>query len=156
MILNRFQFLGLLVVCFVTSCSSVPSGKREPTTIIRIPVPGDDLEGHTTWYRGYVVKTNSARAGGIIRVQIVGDVTRPGWLSVPQGTTVLEAIKEAGGFGEFALAKRIQVTDTAGKTTTLPLHRQKMSPQLPSRVWCGAGQGDYILQPNSRVYVPRH
>lgn len=153
--LNRPQFLGLLIVCFVTSCGSIPSGKKEPTTIIRIPIHGNDLEGHTSWYRGYVVKTNSARAGGIIRVQIVGEVTRPGWLSVPQGTTVLEAITEAGGFSDFALAKRIQVTDAVGKTTRLPLHRQEMSPQLPSRVWCGPSLGDYVLEPNSRVYVPR-
>jgi hypothetical protein len=49
-------------------------------------------------YIGHIVAINSVEPDHTIRVLVGGCINRPGWIKVPKGTTVLGAIKRAGGF----------------------------------------------------------
>lgn len=55
------------------------------------------------------VVPTAPEAPPVISVYVVGEVNRPGLLSVAPGTTVLQLFAQMGGFTNFAAKKRIQL-----------------------------------------------
>lgn len=154
--LRTVKLASLAMALIGTGCGSLLGQAKARMTLIDIPVHhshGMPEDVKTTWYRGYVLTTNSLAAGNTIEVVVRGEVGRIGSISVAQGTTVLEAIKMAGGFTEFALATRVQIDD-AKHRHRLNLHRQRRFLKR-SRVWFGDGSGDFVLEPGATIYVGR-
>ena len=108
----------------------------------------------TSWYRAFMLTTNSLAPADEIQVEVRGEVCKPGPISVPRGTTVLEAIKAAGGVTEFAFTRRVWVIG-AKHHGALSLHRQRRSFLSPNRVWYGDGPGDFVLEPGAIIDVGR-
>lgn len=57
-----------------------------------------------------------AKAKPTIDIYVMGEVAKPGKLSVAPGTTVLQLFAEMGGFSKFAATKRIQLRRTDSET----------------------------------------
>ncbi len=60
------------------------------------------------------LRTNDLDPSKTITVRVSGQVIQPGVFELPQGTTLLEAILEAGGFTEFSARSHILVTTSRG------------------------------------------
>jgi protein involved in polysaccharide export with SLBB domain len=155
--LKNLGFAISAIALIATGCSSLLAQSKARITLIDIPVHHVHVHGPKditiTWYRADVLTTNSLSAGDKIEVIVRGEVGRLGLISVAQGTTLLEAIKLAGGFTERALARSVLVED-AKHRHSLKLHRQKKFLRR-SRVWFGDGTGDFVLEPGTTIYVPR-
>lgn len=82
------------------------------------------------------------------RVRVTGAVTRPVSLNYRQGMTVLDAILEAGGLGEFASGnKAILIRQYEGKTVSVPLRLEDMLVR-------GEVKANHILVPGDIISVP--
>lgn len=62
--------------------------------------------------------TEQFRSRGQIDIYVMGEVETPGMLEVDRGTTLLQALSQAGGFSDFAAKKRIQLRRTDPQTGT--------------------------------------
>ena len=109
------------------------------------------------WYKGaavsaYIIRTNSLSPGDIIRVQVDGVVMNPGWIELPNGSTVLEAVKQAGGFDQWADYREIYVKQD-GQEYFLRLHHERLWRRGCGRVWYGPGHSDFVLASDAKVFV---
>src|SRR5437870_2389311 len=59
---------------------------------------------------GHIVATNTLEPNRTIRALVAGEVNRPGWLTIAKGTTVLGAIKRAGGFTRISASYYVRIT----------------------------------------------
>jgi len=80
-----------------------------------------------------------------ISVTIWGEVQHPQAYSFPAGTRLADAISRAGGFGEWAAKKAVQVRRKDGSTYQYNLRR-------PGKRGYG---GDTVLRDGDLVLVPR-
>jgi len=95
-----------------------------------------------------------------VEVLVGGRVQLPGLVRLPVGGTVLQAISLAGGFGEMAFTKRIEITKR-DKTILVFLHFRR-SPVSGHRIaWYGSKDWngdetvmDYVLDDGDKVNVP--
>lgn len=80
------------------------------------------------------------------KVHVLGQVKKPGSFSFAAGMTVIEAITNAGGFGQHASTNSVSVTRVVdGKEQRFVLPVRDI----------GAGQApNFVLQPGDIVYVP--
>jgi hypothetical protein len=151
------KLAGLAMALIAAGCGSLLGRPNARLTLIDIPVHHvhgmpDDVK--TTWYRAYVLKTNSLGSGEAIKVGVRGEVGKVSSISVPRGTTVLEAIKMAGGFTEFALPRKVIVVNPKHHQI-LSLHRQRRGLLRRSLVWLGDGSSDFVLEPDTTIGVSR-
>jgi SLBB domain len=120
---------------------------------------------------GHIVRTNSLDPNQTIRVLVSGQVKQPGWVTVPKGTTVLGAIKRAGGFASVGASYYVRITrgtaKYAYKLATEPLRHTAPDHY---RIWYGPytwsnskgrklmdkrARSDVVLEPEDQVHVPR-
>jgi protein involved in polysaccharide export with SLBB domain len=105
-------------------------------------------------------------------VVVDGEIHRPGAVQVPRGSTILDAIKQAGGFTDYALARRI-VVERAGSRISFMLRREEMGVGFRNhyRIWYVPSRPnlmahrdepvdstlktDAVLEPDDRIFVPR-
>lgn len=99
-----------------------------------------------------------ARAGsGVssrLSIYFLGEVNSPGAIEVKAGTTLLQAIAQAGGFNRFAAVKRVQLrrTDKSGKQQVYTFNYNDV---LNGSTSIGATQlapGDVIVVPPRRLF----
>jgi polysaccharide export outer membrane protein len=82
------------------------------------------------------------------RVYVLGEVNRPGALSLLPHMTVLEALASAGGFTPFAKEKKIYVLrNQSGKQNRYPFNYKEA-------MRGGALQRDFPLVPGDTIMVP--
>lgn len=82
------------------------------------------------------------------RVRVTGAVANPVSLNYRQGMTVLDAVLEAGGLGEFAAGnKAVLIRRHEGKTVSVPL-------RLESMLVRGKVEGNHVLIPGDIISVP--
>jgi polysaccharide export outer membrane protein len=82
------------------------------------------------------------------RVRVTGAVANPVSLNYRQGMTVLDAILEAGGLGEFASGnKAVLIRRHDGKTVSVPLRLEDMLVR-------GVVKGNHVLIPGDIITVP--
>lgn len=89
-----------------------------------------------------------------ITVYVLGESAKPGALTVPRGTTVLQLFATTGGFSKFAATKRIQLRRT-GKDGTETIYR--VDYDAIQRGTSAQGKttlvdGDVILIPQRRLF----
>ncbi|QMU61467.1 MAG: sugar ABC transporter substrate-binding protein [Gammaproteobacteria bacterium] len=82
------------------------------------------------------------------RVRVTGAVLEPISLDYRQGMTVIDAVLEAGGLGEFAAGNRaILIRKNEGKTVSVPLRLEDMLVR-------GEINSNHILLPGDIITVP--
>lgn len=80
-----------------------------------------------------------------LRVQVLGEARLPGHLSLPQGSTAMQAIAQAGGPTEKADLESVLVTHRDGKTETVNF----------KAVGQGDAAGDIVLQDGDTLMIPK-
>lgn len=87
-------------------------------------------------------------------IYLMGEIAKPGRLAVPPGTTILQAIAEAGGPTKFAADKRIELhrknPQTGQDTTWTTALQSPKHGQLPTTT--PLKSGDVILIPTKRLF----
>src|SRR3989449_7221517 len=85
---------------------------------LRLPATGDtslagvrrtDLEAHLTRELGRYIKDPVVQARALIRISVVGEVTRPGYYAVPSDLVVADALMVAGGATKDARVDRLRI-----------------------------------------------
>jgi hypothetical protein len=104
----------LLVLC--AGCQSPLQTKSEKTVLAASF--GPELTYH-------VLRTNDLDSSRTITVQVNGEVVHPGTFTFPQGTTLLEAILEAGGFTKYSAKSHIYVKILVGTCFDMDLGETK-------------------------------
>ena len=101
----------------------------------------------------------SRPAGSVIgsaRVSIyfLGEVNKPGMLEVRRGTTLLQALAQAGGFSRFAAVKRVQLrrTDATGKQQIYSFNYKDVLEGRSSIGSTQLGAGDVIVVPTRKLF----
>ena len=160
----RCAAFGLLAAWFaavLSGCRTPPlapaSASAVDETILVCTGPKDPPPRD---YIGHIVATNAVDRSSTIRVRVSGCVKTPGEITVPRGTTVLGAVKRAGG---FVLASSNYVWIERGqKASMYVLVHEPLVPELPGhyRVWyagyeCGPATGwRGIIDKQSQSDVP--
>ena len=101
--------------------------------------------------------TPNADTARSLTVYLMGEVAKPGRLDVPRGTTLLQAIAEAGGPTKFAADKRIELhrhnpQTGEDKTYTFSLSTQKSPKPNPIPPTTELAKGDVIVIPTRRLF----
>jgi len=82
------------------------------------------------------------------RVRVTGAVGAPVSLTYRQGMTVIDAVLEAGGLGEFAAGnKAVLIRRHEGKTVSVPVRLEDMLVR-------GKVEGNHVLIPGDIISVP--
>lgn len=89
----------------------------------------------------------------MISVQFLGQVKHAGTLELPQGTTLLEGLAQAGGFTEWAHPRGLVVTQRDGRMFRPELHRVNVWRTWQSFAWYGE-TSDWLLEDGAKVEVP--
>ena len=99
-----------------------------------------------------VAPAQTAAAGTMIDVYVIGEANKPGKYSVAQGTTILQFLAEIGGFTPYAATKRIQLrrTDAKGHETLMTLNYQAVANGGVDTLSGTVDNGDVFVIP------PRH
>jgi hypothetical protein len=152
-----FRILGCAVVLAFALTASTGCQSARPSSqalVLEIPRFDDDP------YLAEVALPQNRALGGNIRVFVRGEVMSPGSYVVPEGTTVLEAIKAAGGFSHFAHTAKIRMY-RQGSTRVLWLQGQKR-PLKRRLIWYSSDETgtrsapeDFILEPNITIEISR-
>ena len=89
-----------------------------------------------------------------IDVFVLGEVGNSGRLSVEPGTTLLQAISQFGGFGDFAATKRIQLRrkDRNGTERIYPINYDAILQGTSPNGTTTLIEGDVILVPTRRLF----
>lgn len=145
---NSFILL-LAVVAGTAACKTGPSPRRPVT--VQIPrFNGKPIKAD-------IRNTNELSVQKWITVKVGGEVFRPNTYQLPEGTTVLGAIKSAGGFTSFAFAKKIRVAQ-GGKNYALRLQRETYGWKRRERVWypdVHSSKNDFGLEDGATITVDR-
>ena len=82
----------------------------------------------------------------------MGEVAKPGGMDVLPGTTLLQALAEAGGFTKFGASKRIELrrTDPSSHTERVYLFNYRGSGGISGSTVLQAG--DVIVVPERRLF----
>jgi polysaccharide export outer membrane protein len=92
-----------------------------------------------------------------LSVCLMGEVAKPGCFDVPRGTTLLQAIAEAGGPTKFAADKRIELhrhNPQTGEDTTYTFALSTNKPNKPNPIptTTELAKGDVIVIPTRRLF----
>lgn len=91
----------------------------------------------------------------INKIYFVGEVGSPGLREVERGTTLLQALSQAGGFTNFAATKRVQLRRTNAKTGLQSVYQidyNALANGAAMRNDFPLHDGDVILVPERRLF----
>jgi protein involved in polysaccharide export with SLBB domain len=158
--MNAFLTVCLLVVALLSA------GCRAPREDMKMHV------GFSEDFKAHICRSSAPNTNSVMRVSVEGDVHHPGPLELPSGSTILDAIKQAGGFTDFAQTRHL-VVERRGSRIGFLLRREMMGVRFRNhyRVWYIPARwnrkaqreeptdrtirGDAVLEPNDCVYVAR-
>jgi polysaccharide export outer membrane protein len=112
-------------------------------------VPRADLEAHLTRELGRYINDPVVQARALIRVSVLGEVTRPGFYAVPLDLVLADALMVAGGATQHARVDRLSILRGesalwSGKQLQTEIARGSTLEQL------GIRAGDRIQVPGQR------
>ena len=90
-----------------------------------------------------------------INVYIMGAVNSPGKVKVRSGTTLLQALAQAGGFTKFAATKRVQLRRTnssTGQTSVYNFNYKAIEDGSANASAIFLKKGDVIVVPERRLF----
>ena len=90
-----------------------------------------------------------------IAIYMLGEVAKPGLVEVKPGTTILQALSQAGGLSPFAATKRVQLRrrdPQSGQEYVYKINYRAISDgaALTGNVYLS--EGDVILIPERRLF----
>lgn len=93
-------------------------------------------------------------AAAPVTVHVLGEAGRAGKITVPPGTTLLQAFAEMGGFSKFAAVRRIQLRrpDGRGGETVFPIDYTAIERGQSNAGMTVLRNGDVILVPQRRLF----
>ncbi len=109
--LGACPIFGLLMIALWSG------GCQHPREQVKVPYHDSG------YYHGRIVRGGARDTNNVITVMVHGEIRNPGTLQVPRGSTILEVIKQAGGFTDFAYSKRIEI-QRAGSSHRYLLRRE--------------------------------
>lgn len=145
---KHFIFL-FAVITGITACKTDKSRHRPVT----LKIPRFNGSSKNVDIRN----TNEISSHTLITVKIGGEVVHPDTYQLPQGTTLLEAVKVAGEFTPFAFPKKIQVSQR-GKIYALRLRQEVYGFKRRERAWypdTHTPENDFRLEDGAIIYVGR-
>jgi polysaccharide export outer membrane protein len=92
---------------------------------------------------------------GLQKVYVLGQVGSPGLREIEPGTTLLQAVSLAGGFGRFAATKRIQLRRTdlqTGQERLFLFNFAAVERGAPIQSMITLREGDVIIVPERRLF----
>jgi polysaccharide export outer membrane protein len=122
---------------------------------LRLPAIGEislagvrrsDLEAHLTRELGRFIKDPVVQARALIRVSVVGEVTRPGYYAVPTDLVLADALMLAGGATQAARVDRLRIL--RGNTSLWGGN------ELQAQIARGATLEDLGISAGDRIQVP--
>jgi polysaccharide export outer membrane protein len=122
---------------------------------LRLPAIGEislagvrrtDLEAHLTRELGRYIKDPVVQAHALIRVSVVGEVTRPGYYAVPIDLVLADALMLAGGATKDARVDRLSIL--RGNSSLWSGN------QLQTEIARGATLDDLGVRGGDRIQVP--
>ena len=143
--------------------------------IVGCKVPQADLNMHLALredFNAHIWRTSPPDTNTVIQVFIEGEVHHAGPLELPGHSTILDAIKQDGGFTPFASTK-VLVVERSGSRIAFVLRREPLGVGFRNhyRVWYVPGRwnpvtrreepadraasGDAVLQAGDRIWVYR-
>jgi hypothetical protein len=135
---------------------------RSPHSAFQSPQPAEEtialysspVDPPHPIYVGHVATTNSLDRDLPIRVLVMGNVVRPGWLTIPKGTTALGAIRRAGGFSWGS--SNVLFIKRGGQKYKYSLVWEPLAPELDYRIWYGenGAPSDFLLEAGDALTVP--
>lgn len=109
-------------------------------------VPRGDLETHLTRELGHYIKDPVVQARALIRVSVLGEVTRPGYYAVPLDLVLADALMVAGGATQRARVDQLRILRGSSALWS--------GNNLQSAVARGATLEDLGLRAGDRIQVP--
>ncbi len=158
--MNVLQAICLLGIGFLST------GCRSPQEDLQMHLP----LGHA--FYAHIQRTSLPNTNSLIRLFVGGAVHHPDRVDLASGSTVLDAIKLAGGFTDFASTRRL-VVERRGSRIGLVLRREVVGVGFRNhyRVWYApprpkpsthgnepmdrAAKTDFILESDDRIWVPQ-
>lgn len=110
-------------------------------------VKRENVQAHLTTEIGKYVKNPSVRAQTLVRVAVLGEVTRAGYFALPSDALLSDVINEAGGPTGEAEMKKIQLS-RRGKV----VHQ---GAQLRNAIAAGRTLNEMGMQAGDEIIVPR-
>jgi polysaccharide export outer membrane protein len=98
--------------------------------------------------------TATAPVEKTIDIFVMGEVTQPGKVSVAEGTTLLQALAQIGGFSKFAATKRVQLrrADKSGRERVYNINYNDILAGTSSIGMTTLAEGDVIIVPERRLF----
>ncbi|SFJ55908.1 polysaccharide biosynthesis/export family protein [Celeribacter neptunius] len=88
-----------------------------------------------------------------IDIYVIGEVNNPGMLSIAGGSTLLQALSQAGGFTDFAAEKRVQLRRVVeGRETVAKLNYKRVLNGEAGVALSEMQDGDVIVVPARRLF----
>ena len=109
-------------------------------------VPRADLEAHLTRELGRFIKDPVVQARALIRVSVIGEVTRPGYYAVPIDLVLADALMVAGGATKDARIDQMRVV--RGESSLWSGN------QLQTEIARGATLDQLGIRAGDRIQVP--
>ncbi|HWC72396.1 MAG TPA: SLBB domain-containing protein [Gemmatimonadales bacterium] len=109
-------------------------------------VPRADLESHMTRELGRYLKDPVVEARALIRVSVLGEVTKPGYYAVPVDLVLADALMVAGGATKDARVDQMKIF--RGSTTLW------QGNQLQSQIAQGATLDQLGMKAGDRIQIP--
>jgi polysaccharide export outer membrane protein len=112
-----------------------------------VGVHREDIQPYLTREVGKYLKTPIVRARALIRIGLLGELTRPGYYNVPSDALVSDVLTAAGGPTKDSRMEKSRV-DRAGATVV-------KSDSLRQAIAAGLTIGQIGMQSGDNVFVPR-
>lgn len=109
-------------------------------------VPRAELEAHLTRELGHYIKDPVVQARALIRVSVLGEVTRPGFYAVPIDLVLADALMLAGGATQDARVDRLSIL--RGNSSLWSGN------QLQTQIARGATLDELGVRAGDRIQVP--
>jgi len=147
--LRRVVRLGTWLVLGVYTSGAASAG-----TPAYVGVEGwsaTETESNPSAFGPWLSPYNKGETGGeerlLVPVNVWGEVKKPGYYEVPDGTDAVEVVSYAGGPTEYANLSRVHLTRTGAGVTVVDI-----------RGYLGSGDMDAVpmLKPGDTVYVTRN
>ncbi len=94
----------------------------------------------------------AAETGEIITIYVMGEASAPGAKPVPQGTTFLQALSQAGGLTPFAATKRIQLRRAGNPGQVISVNYAAIMKGAGMNVDPVLVEGDVIIIPERGLF----
>lgn len=101
------------------------------------------------------VREAKEREPETINIYLMGEVATPGPKAILPGSTVLQALSQAGGFSKFAATKRLQlrrIDPQSGAEAVYPINYKALSQGATLKGNFVLREGDVILVPERRLF----